>query len=183
MSINKKADVYVNEHAFGEHYSSPERYIGLDKALQENPRVKMVGEYEKIADGIELFACNTRERRVPVGAFGLTECEDGVHSPDRFLHEQYLLLDGETLVSGCSHKGILNIMEWIPARRVIGGFHFVKLDPAGEGRAALDAAAEHLVKTGADFYTCHCTGVPQYEYLKKKMPRLSYLSVGDVLEF
>lgn len=183
LEINKKADVYVSEYAFKDYYSSPEKYIGLDKALREHPRVKPVGEYKKIADGVELFACNTRECRVPVCAFGLTERAGGVHAPDRFLHEQYLLLDGKTLVSGCSHKGILNIIEWFPARHVIGGFHFVKLDPATDaGGAVLDAAAERLNEADANFYTCHCTGVPQYEYLKKKMPHLAYLSVGDVLE-
>jgi 7,8-dihydropterin-6-yl-methyl-4-(beta-D-ribofuranosyl)aminobenzene 5'-phosphate synthase len=184
LQLNKKANVYVNEYAFGDYYSSPEKYIGLDKFLQQDPRVKLTGEYTKIADGIELFACNAREKHVPVCAFGLTECQNGLHGADRFLHEQYLLLEGKTLVSGCSHKGILNIVEWLPASRVIGGFHFVKLDPAtAEGRTALDAAARRLRETQADFYTCHCTGVPQYEYLKGKMPRLSYLSVGDVLEF
>ena len=182
LARNQRADVYVSKHAFGDYYSSPEKYIGLDKRLRDCPRVKLVGEYEKIAEGLELFACNEREAHVPVCAYGLTEFLDGVHAPDRFLHEQYLLLDGETLISGCSHKGILNVVRWLPARRVIGGFHFVKLDPAGEGRTVLDAAAESLNGTGADLYTCHCTGVPQYQYLKERMPRLHYLSVGDVLE-
>lgn len=183
LRLNKKADVYVNENAFGAYYSSPEKYIGLDKSLRDEPRVKLTGEYTKIADGVELFACNEREKHVPVCAFGLTERENGTHAADRFWHEQYLLLDGKILISGCSHKGILNIVKWLPAKHVIGGFHFVKLDPAAaEGRAALDAAAKALNETQTDFYTCHCTGVPQFEYLKKKMPRLVYLSVGDVLE-
>ena len=183
LALNQRADVYVSERAFGDYYSSPERYIGLEKSLREHPRVRSVGEYTKIAQGLELFACNEREKRAPVCAYGLTETENGVHTPDRFLHEQYLRIDGETLVSGCSHKGILNIVEWFPVKRVIGSFHFVKLDPAGAGRAALDAAAACLNGTESEFYTCHCTGVAQYEYLKERMPRLSYLSCGDVLEF
>ena len=182
LRLNKKADVYVNENAFGDYYSSPEKYIGLEKSLRDHPRVKLVGEYEKITEGLELFACNTREKCVPVNAYGLTEVRNGAHAPDRFLHEQYLLIDGETLISGCSHKGILNIVEWLPARCVVGGFHFVKLDPAGAGREVLDAAAARLNGTQTAFYTCHCTGVAQYEYLRKRMPRLSYLSCGDVLQ-
>ena len=157
LALNEKADVYVNENAFGDYYSSPEKYIGLDKRLRNEPRVNLVGEYAKIANGVELFACNAREKRVPVNAYGLTEVRNGAHAPDRFLHEQYLLLGGETLISGCSHKGVLNIVNWLPAKRVIGGFHFVKLDPATvEGRTALDAAAEHLSAADTDFYTCHC---------------------------
>ena len=182
LQMNRKAEVWVSEHAFGEYYSSPEKYIGLKKSLRAHPRVRLAGEYVKIADGVELFACNMREKCVLVCAYGLTELQSGAHVPDRFLHEQYLLLDGETLISGCSHKGILNIAAWFPVKRVVGGFHFVKLDPAGAGRAVLDAAAERLEATGMDFYTCHCTGVAQYGYLKDKMKRLFYLGCGDVLE-
>ena len=182
LQMNRKAEVWVSEHAFGNYYSSPEKYIGLEKSLRAHPRVRFVGEYAKIAEGVELFACNMREKCVPVCAYGLTELQSGAHVPDCFLHEQYLLLDGETLISGCSHKGILNIAAWFPVKRVVGGFHFVKLDPAGAGRAVLDAAAERLEATGMDFYTCHCTGVGQYGYLKGKMKRLFYLGCGDVLE-
>lgn len=182
LACNQRADIYVSKYAFEDYYSSPEKYIGLDKALHDHPRVKLVGEYVKIAEGLELFACNEKKAHTPVCAYGLTELLNGVHAPDRFLHEQYLLLDGKVLISGCSHKGILNVIKWLPARCVIGGFHFVKLDPTSAGRAVLDTAAEELNAAGSDFYTCHCTGVTQYQYLKERMPRLHYLSVGDVLE-
>ena len=45
-----------------------------------------------------------------------------------------------------------------------------------------DIAAELQKYQNTDFYTCHCTGLKQYECLKQKMPRLHYLSSGDVLE-
>jgi 7,8-dihydropterin-6-yl-methyl-4-(beta-D-ribofuranosyl)aminobenzene 5'-phosphate synthase len=33
------------------------------------------------------------------------------------------------------------------------------------------------------YYTCHCTGIPQYEIMKKVLgDRLHYLHAGDKLE-
>ena len=51
-----------------------------------------------------------------------------------------------------------------------------------EGCAYLDAAAEELLSYDCTYYTCHCTGLVQYGYLKARMgDRLSYLAGGDVL--
>ena len=47
-----------------------------------------------------------------------------------FLHEQYLLIEeGEKryLISGCSHKGIADIVSWFTPDILIGGFHFSKM--------------------------------------------------------
>ena len=32
------------------------------------------------------------------------------------------------------------------------------------------------------FYTCHCTGVEQYEFMKQYMSSLMYLSTGMTIE-
>jgi 7,8-dihydropterin-6-yl-methyl-4-(beta-D-ribofuranosyl)aminobenzene 5'-phosphate synthase len=40
-----------------------------------------------------------------------------------------------------------------------------------------------LNDTKTNFYTCHCTGVEQYNYLKEIMKdQLEYLSAGSYLE-
>ena len=84
------------------------------------------------------------------------------------------------LISGCSHKGILNIMSWLKPDVLIGGFHFMKVDPAGSEREVLDEAARVLLEYNSAYYTCHCTGLPQYEYLKQLMGnRLRYLAAGQ----
>ena len=103
---------------------------------------------------------------------------------DEFLHEHYLMIEENgkrILISGCSHKGILNIMSWLQPDVLIGGFHFMKLDPVND-RSALKNAAETLMNHPAEYYTCHCTGAEQYEILKEWMGnRLCYLSGGDHL--
>ena len=47
----------------------------------------------------------------------------------------------------------------------------------------LDKCADNLSKYKTKYFTCHCTGVSQYEYLKKKMgEQLDYLSTGRTIE-
>jgi 7,8-dihydropterin-6-yl-methyl-4-(beta-D-ribofuranosyl)aminobenzene 5'-phosphate synthase len=67
---------------------------------------------------------------------------------------------------------------------LIGGFHFMKLDPTAEAdQAMLDAAAEELLSYPAMYYTGHCTGEAQFAYLKAKMgDRLNYLHTGYSIE-
>ncbi|MBR4847715.1 MAG: hypothetical protein IKV08_05890, partial [Phascolarctobacterium sp.] len=78
---------------------------------------------------------------------------------------------------------ILNIMEWLKPDILIGGFHFFRLTTEGEGAATLDKSAAILNEYGATYYTCHCTGTEQYDYLKAQMPKLNYIATGDVIEF
>ena len=107
--------------------------------------------------------------------------QDGALVPDDFRHEHYLLLEENgkrVLISGCSHRGIINIMEWFKPDVLIGGFHFNKLPLDG----ALRSYAETLASYDTDYYTCHCTGVEQFEYMKRFMPRLNYLSTGGRVE-
>lgn len=58
----------------------------------------------------------------------------------------------------------------------------MKLSTEGADKAVLDEAVEFLNKQPAKYYTCHCTGVTQYEYLKEKMPKLEYAASDDIIE-
>lgn len=121
----------------------------------------------------------------PVASQGLSVIRDGVREDEDFRHEQYLLIrDGgkRILFSGCSHAGILNIAGWFRPDVLVGGFHFKNLDPEGEGRAVLEQAAETLKKQPTVYYTCHCTGTAQYEFLRERMgPQIRRLTAGQEL--
>lgn len=187
LAANKNAPVYVNENAFQPHYRKDGSYIGLDAALMGHKRLVSVGECHRIDGTLSLFACNTREKPYGLDTAGLGMERDGAIVPEDFRHEQYLLItEGEkrVLISGCSHKGILNIVDWFAPDVLVGGFHLNKNDPAGKGRAVLDRTAAQLLAGNTRYYTCHCTGLPQYEYLKSKMgDRLGYLACGAVVEY
>ena len=183
LAINDHAPVYVSRYAFDSFYAGEERYIGLDPALTGHPRLVSVGDSLTIGDELTLLSCNERSRPYVMDSYGLNVLRGDALIPDDFRHEQYLLIQEEgkrVLISGCSHKGILNIMSWLKPDVLIGGFHFMKVDPAGSEREVLDEAARVLLEYNAAYYTCHCTGLPQYEYLKQLMGnQLGYLAAGQ----
>ena len=133
-----------------------------------------------------LYACNDMKKSHALDSAGLTVCRDGCYMPDQFRHEQYLLVEeGEKwiLFSGCSHKGILNIVDWFRPDVLLGGFHFMNLDAEGAGAEMLSKAAVELLRAPTTYYTGHCTGEAQYAFLKRLMgDRLHGIPAGTCLE-
>ena len=123
LTLNRTAPIYVNRHAFEPHYNGTEKYIGLDTALAAHRQLVFT-------DDLTLHSCAQAQKRHDLGAFDLTMLEDGAFRPEDFRHEQYLLVEEngqKILFSGCSHRGILDIVDWFRPDVLIGGFHFSKL--------------------------------------------------------
>jgi len=181
LSKNTKAPIYINRYAFEPHYNATGNYIGLDTTLVENKRILFTDETLHLTPNLTLYSCNEHTRSHTLGNFGLTTLEGNSHVPDDFRHEQYLLITEngkKILISGCSHKGIQNLMEWFAPDVLVGGFHFMKLDPGKD----LENEAKELNKYSAYYYTGHCTGEAQFAYLKERMERLDYLWCGKTIE-
>ncbi|MBQ1907516.1 MAG: MBL fold metallo-hydrolase [Firmicutes bacterium] len=182
--INDRAKIYMARGAFGLYYNMAGKYIGLNRSWLDDPAVQERIVYTdgelRLAEGITILPPGLK-KRVDMGNAGMSYREGGRSFPEVFRHEQYLLIeegDKRVLISGCSHQGIINIMDWFKPDVMIGGFHFMNMaldDKLLEFGRALDAY-------GAEYYTCHCTGEAQYECLRKVMKRLHYLAEGDVLE-
>lgn len=180
LEINCNAPIYISKNAFGDYYNASFKYIGLDKELSKSIRLISVDGEKAIAEGFTLFSCNEKPRPNDKGSFGLSELIGGKYVPDRFLHEQYLLIEEggkKILISGCSHKGILDIVSWFKPDVLVGGFHYSKIEDCKE----LEEAAYILNSYNTIYYTCHCTGVKQYEIMKEFMPNLNYISCGDII--
>lgn len=185
--------VYVREHAFEEHVSgTPERHhaIGLDPALATDPRVRPTGERCDLGGGLALFSTARRAHPTARSNGRLMERRDGALVPDRFLHEQSLPVregDRLTLVSGCSHGGVLNLMDvaeelaGAPLTSVVAGFHL--MDPSGgtvEDEGLTRSLARELAARPARYLTCHCTGTDAFALLRDELGgRVSYLHVGS----
>lgn len=183
LEINDHAKICARQDVFGAYFNAEGKFIGLPAMLADSGRFFWTEDQADIGDGISLCSCNGKNRPYGTDSAGLTAEKDGRRIPDPFLHEQYMVIhEGEknVLFSGCSHKGILNLMEWFHPDVVIGGFHFMKKDLSSGKNDFLDEAAAVLNGYDAVYYTCHCTGVPQYQYLRKKMgQKLRYLSAGE----
>jgi len=181
LSINDIAPVYISQHAFKPYYNGTNKYIGLDTSLRESKRLIFTKEVKKIDSSLSLFSCNEHTKLYNLGSFGLTKKEGDLYLPDDFCHEQYLLIEEnnkKVLISGCSHKGILDIVNWFDPDILIGGFHFSKL-PLDE---TLTDYAKTLNNYKTKFFTCHCTGLDQYSYMQNYMNNLHYLATGETLE-
>ena len=183
LERNRRAKIYVNQHAFESYHNGTQKYIGLDRRLRDSHRLVLTGDEHAIAPGLTLHSCNGLPRPVPTDPFGLTERVGQFFLPDDFRHEHYLLVreNGKRILfSGCSHKGILNILSWFRPDVLVGGFHFKSLSPDS---AQLRSCGEAMAKYDTIFYTGHCTGQEQYEVLKTILgDRLNAISTGAVIE-
>ncbi|MBR5218445.1 MAG: MBL fold metallo-hydrolase [Clostridia bacterium] len=176
FEINKRAPLYISGKAFEPYFHGADRYIGLDISLQSSNRLIFTDKTAQIDKGIKLYT-HIGERKYNMGSMGLTVKQGGEYIPDDFCHEQYLLLEEagkRVLISGCSHRGIIDIVNFFKPDVAVGGFHFSGL-PADK---KLEEFAKELGGGNTEFYTCHCTGVEQFEFMKKYMSRLFYISGG-----
>ena len=187
--INQKAPIFINSNAFSQNYNANKKYIGLNQELLQSKiaeRFIFVQDEKEITQNIKLFSCNSYKKSVATNAFGLMQLQNGTFVPDNFNHEHYLLIqenDKKILISGCSHKGILNIVEWFKPDFLIGGFHFKSLDVENPcQKIELESYAKKLASYNTKYFTCHCTGTQQFEILKSIMKeKVEYISTGDVI--
>lgn len=181
LEINSKAPVYISRHAFGEHYNGTEKYIGLDRTLAESDRLVYTDETYRIDETTTLFSPMHNTPPVCESKTGMTVRTENGFLGDTFRHEQFMLIKEngrKYLFSGCSHSGILNVAEWFSPDVLVGGFHLSKVDRT----EILSGIAERLNRYDTEFYTCHCTGVTQYEQMKLHMRKLNYISAGTAIE-
>lgn len=188
LEVNGQADLYVHEGYDGDYWNADDEFIGITRELVGNARVVVVDDDRlDLGDGFVVLSYAHREPPLPLEPFGLSRRVAGALEPDEFLHEQYLLVEEGTtclLVTGCSHRGIRNILRWGVEERpthILGGFHWFKVPL--DDTAYLDAAADDLRRFPVRYITCHCTGLDQYRYLKDRMGnQLEYIAAGQTIE-
>ena len=178
LEINPYAPVYVTRNAFGCRWNGTGKAIGVELPVSGRERLRYVDDSCVPAPGMVLHTCNDRLPRWPAQAYGLTEERQGQRMPDAFRHEQYLLVEEQgkwICISGCSHKGIRNIVHWLKPDVLVGGFHLIK----ETDRETLEQVGKDLLDCSTVCYTGHCTGSEQFAVLKSILgDRLHRFSVG-----
>lgn len=193
LEENDRAQVYLSAYDFAPYYhvsDTERRFIGIRDLSPDHPRLTLLQGDLTIDDELTLFTGVTGRKCFPETNFQLKYDNGRELVQDDFRHELYLAVtEGahRLLLSGCSHNGILNILERYQTlfQRepdvVIGGFHTAgKGDFRPEHAAQVDALAQALRPWHTVFYTCHCTGQIPYQRLHRQLgDRMRYLATGE----
>lgn len=206
FSVNPKAKVFIRKEARDGRYYAQDgdsaRYIGQREGIfKEYPdRFQFVEGKVLLDPGVWLVPDGEEDPRYSGHSKNLLEELDGKLVPDRYLHEQSLVMEnGDALVlfNSCSHRGIANIaantLREFPGKRithVFGGFHMMQTGKEN-GTHLMNCTPEYvksvcdrLAELGVEqIYTGHCTGLAAFEELKKHLgDRLRYFQTGDTAE-
>lgn len=180
LSVNDKAPVYMHENCFNEHFNGTSKYIGIDKTLLSSDRLILIDSDIQIDENLSICVSAKRELFYPIDSNGLNVIKNGEFIPDNFTHEIYLVCNKKILISGCSHRGILNILKQFQPSVFIGGLHLVKYEVGSE---KLNYIANKINEQSTVIYSGHCTGEEQYSYLKTILKNKLYpLSTGIEFE-
>ncbi|MCR5494108.1 MAG: MBL fold metallo-hydrolase [Treponema sp.] len=200
VEINQNAKIYMQEKAGDDHYAfdGPDkgyRYIGIDKKILNLPQVIFIKGDCKIDEELQIFQIDKRDFPLPSSNKRLKLLSQGQYIQDDFQHEQNLYLTAENkkiLLTGCSHNGILNIMQAFIRKfgkdkmpdLVLGGFHLMKKSEySQEETKEIQEIAEKLKSYDTKFATCHCTGLYAFEKMKEIMgDKLTYIHSGDIVD-
>jgi 7,8-dihydropterin-6-yl-methyl-4-(beta-D-ribofuranosyl)aminobenzene 5'-phosphate synthase len=198
FGVNDRAPLWLQRGALDGHYANEKsgfRYVGLDPQIREtfSGRLRIVDGNAEIDRNLTLFSDVRTADFLSKANQTLLEPDGDGYIPDRFLHEQNLLIreNGRlVLIAGCAHRGIVNILRRaaeLAGRApdaVYAGFHLTNpglgVDELSDSVRAIGA---ELRRWPCRFYTGHCTGQGPYGILKELLgAQLAPLSVGAVFE-
>lgn len=181
MQKDPNAKIYMQKKALGAFYhigSAFAKYIGIDTQIGNYPQTILLEGNYRISEHLFLFSGIRGKWETPEGNRHLKQRTEDGYVQDDFLHEQCLVIEnpqGNILLSGCAHNGILNILETYEAiyqntpKIVISGFHMMKKEFGIKDMELVRKTAKELKKMDCIFYTGHCTGDVAYGILKECM--------------
>lgn len=203
FEANQQARVYLRnsstEDFSFEFFGLIRRRVGLDKSLFQRyaHRFTWINQSSEISPGVFILTQIGKRHPLPRGNRHLFAGAGRFRQRDDFEHELILVVKedaGLTVFSGCSHHGILNMLDAVLAhfpdqtiQAVFGGFHLIDL-PMINNMAGSRAEVEELGRTLLKYpiekvYTGHCTGNQAYRILKRVMgEKLEYFATGCMTE-
>ena len=186
------AAIYIQRPATGKFYNlknCQEKYIGMDEGINALDQVVFLDGDLKIDDELSIFTGVRGNRLLPRGNEVLMKKSGNGFVSDSFDHEQYLVvsnMDQRILLSGCAHRGILNILDKYvelygeDPTCVISGFHTVMQKYEDKDIEIIEKTAKELLKKSSTFYSGHCTGEYAIGIMKSIMgERLIAIHSGD----
>lgn len=156
----------------------------LSKYFNMNLSKEPVWISDKIVFLGEIERKNDFENKIPIGKFEV----NGVKVDDYVIDDSamvYKSSEGLVIITGCSHAGICNIIEYAKKickedriADIVGGFHL--LDPSKE---QLEGTIEYFEKEDInEVHACHCTDLKSKIELSKVV-NLKEVGSGFTLEY
>lgn len=196
LQYNKFAPVYLISGADEASYAGNllrYRYIGLDAdtLISHAERFAWIGTDTEISPGFMLVTDIRKHQPLPPGNRKLLIYRQGTFEPDPFLHELFLIIeeeDGISIITGCGHSGILNMVYTArdrypgrPIKAVVGGFHLTDRDTPPQ---MVRSIGKSLKSAGCDrVITGHCTGTRAKDILREELgSRFATLFTGYTTE-
>jgi 7,8-dihydropterin-6-yl-methyl-4-(beta-D-ribofuranosyl)aminobenzene 5'-phosphate synthase len=182
LECNQHAPVYLKAGADGASYARDlprYRYIGLepDMLITNAERLIWIGTDTEICPGLMIITDIRKPEPIPPGNRILLIRRQETFEPDPFLHELFLVIeeeDGISIITGCGHSGILNMvytaMDRYPGRpikAVVGGFHLTDRDTPSDmvhsiGKILKSAGCRRVI-------TGHCTDTRAKDILREEL--------------
>ncbi len=181
LEINKRAKVYIKKEALLEkqnhgHYIGipKELSIPLERTIFPTDQITKLSDYLYLASFLkEMASAQNNAKDNSNTEVGFSVMQNGEVIKDCFNDEQYLVYINNnkiSLITGCSHKGIQNIVNQIemlfklPVIEIIGGLHTQK-----QTKEEIEALAQYLNKSSVQSLRInHCTGVDSFAVLQNR---------------
>jgi 7,8-dihydropterin-6-yl-methyl-4-(beta-D-ribofuranosyl)aminobenzene 5'-phosphate synthase len=203
FELNQKAPVFIRQGPQVDRFSKLlgviKRPIGLDLDLLERfaSRVEFINEMREISPGVSLLTGIGSTHPRPRGNRRLFVDSGGSLVPDPFDHELLMVVhedDGMTVFTGCSHNGVLNLIDAAraqfpraPVKAVFGGFH-LNVPPFFKSMAANRSEVREIGwkvmdKVEGTVFSGHCTGEKAFSVLAEVMgEKLKAVRTGTIVE-
>lgn len=203
LENNQRARVFLREAPrtgrWFRAFAVLKRPIGLDLDVLERfeDRLEFISEKREIAPGAFLLTDIGSGHARPRGNRRLFVEHEGAFTPDPFDHELMMVVheeDGMVVFTGCSHSGVLNMIDTarrhfpeVPVKAVVGGFHLIGLpfyNSMAASRTEVRAIGREILdRVDGKVYTGHCTGEKAYRVLEGVMgERLKPFRTGASVE-
>lgn len=187
---NKCAKLYLNRNCDESCYSGNDdglHYIGPKHGMLEKYKDRLVYTNDTVYEcDKDVFLLEHSLLNPAVGEKALLYVKGKeMLEPDMFVHEQILVVRGESglvIFNSCSHTGAANSIKEVrmnfPTEKIaayIGGFHLFRATEAELAEFAQSIKDE----TDMTFYMGHCTGENAIEFLKENTKcRIVKMHVG-----
>ena len=180
LTINKKAKIYLSSNARNRHCFSTrrggKRDISIDHKLLQRykERFIFIDKNTQITENVTLLCEIPAVHPLPKANATLLAND----TTDDFSHELSILVrcsnGAATIISPCSHRGILNILDAAKKYKVtsfVGGLHLLDSDDNNifESEEEIRTLAREISQREISLYTGHCTGAAARNILSQEL--------------